>query len=119
MAKITREEVMAAFFPDGVPKHLLRKPASKLVPPKAATQKAKERWSDKPTQAVVREHERAETALLERLEEERCAARWEEQRRGYYQGLIDATWQRNLDYQAELAQLGSRTCHRGPGDPDW
>jgi hypothetical protein len=33
------------------------------------------------------------------------------------QAEIDAAWQRNLDYQRELALWGG--CHRGPGDPDW
>jgi hypothetical protein len=33
--------------------------------------------------------------------------------------LIDRVWQSNLDHQAQLAQLGRPSFHRGPGDPDW
>jgi hypothetical protein len=121
--KITREEVLAAFFPEGVPKYLLQKPTSQPKPA-AATEKAQERWSGakKPLSAMLQDAQRAEAAATQRLRkerEERSAQIAAEHRRACYQAEISAAWQRNLDYQAELAQWGSRTCHRGPGDPDW
>jgi hypothetical protein len=112
MAKITREEVMAAFFPDGVPKHLLRKPASKPAP-KPAAQRAEERWTQKPTEVVIRDEAAHNEAVIKRLRAER------EAKRAWYQTLIDRVWQNQLDYQASLVELGRPSFHRGPGDPDW
>jgi hypothetical protein len=117
--KITREEVLAAFFPEGIPKHLLQKPAAK---PAAATEKANERWSaeKRPLSAMLQDAGRAEATATERLRRERVAESGRiaaEYRRAAYQAEISAAWQRNLDYQAELAQW--RGCNRGPSDPDW
>jgi hypothetical protein len=118
MVKITREEILAEFFPEGIPKYLLQKPAP---PPKPATGKAQERWSaQKPISAVLQDARRAEAAATERLRrerEERSERIAAEHRRACYQAEIDAAWQRSRDYQAELAQWSG--CHRGPGDPDW
>jgi hypothetical protein len=117
MAKITYEEAMAEFFPEGVPWHLVKRK------PKPAAVKAEERWSaQKPIRTMLQDARRAEAAATERLRkerEERSTQIAAEHRRACYQAEIDAAWQRNLDYQTELAQWGSRTCHRGPGDPDW
>jgi hypothetical protein len=63
---------------------------------------------------------RAEATATERLRRERVAESGRiaaEYRRAAYQAEISAAWQRNLDYQAELAQW--RGCNRGPSDPDW
>ena len=35
------------------------------------------------------------------------------------QQLIDAAWERTLEARREMEEAYSRTCHRGPGDPDW
>jgi hypothetical protein len=32
---------------------------------------------------------------------------------------IDACWERTLAAKRELEERYGRTCHRGPGDPDW
>jgi hypothetical protein len=87
--------------------------------PKAAVVRADERWAAKPTEVVLQDAERAEAALLQRIEQERQEALQAETRRVNYQLLIDRVWQSNLDHQAHLAQLGRPSFHRGPGDPDW
>ncbi len=136
MAKITFEEAMEAFFPEGVPWHLVKRPKPAPPAPKAATAKAEERWSaQKPLSAVLQDAQRAEAAATERLRQEReemvevvgftSDGKTEIRRkmtladyqRALRQAEIDAAWQRNLDYQRELAQWPG--CHRGPGDPDW
>jgi hypothetical protein len=33
--------------------------------------------------------------------------------------VIDAAWERTLAARREVEEAYSRTCHRGPGDPDW
>jgi hypothetical protein len=35
------------------------------------------------------------------------------------QKLIDQTWRANLAAQRELDAEAARSCHRGPGDPDY
>lgn len=35
------------------------------------------------------------------------------------QAIIDATWERVLEERRALEEVASRTCHIGPGDPDW
>jgi hypothetical protein len=35
------------------------------------------------------------------------------------QAIIDAAWERNIAAQRELEAEAARSCHRGPGDPDW
>jgi len=35
------------------------------------------------------------------------------------QAVIDQTWERNLVRWQELEAEYGRTCHRGPGDPDY
>ncbi len=121
MAKITFEEAMEAFFPEGVPWHLVKRPKPAPPAPKAATAKAEERWAQpKPLSAVLQDAQRAEAAATERLQREREAESGRiaaEHRRACYQAEIDAAWQCNLNYQRELAQWPG--CHRGPGDPDW
>jgi|SRR5947207_15517059 hypothetical protein len=87
--------------------------------PKAAAVRAEERWSEKPTKVVIQDAETHNAAVLRRLEEEEREARRQEARRAQYQQMIDRVWQGNLDYQAELMQLGRPSFHRGPGDPDW
>jgi hypothetical protein len=114
MAKITYEEAMAEFFPEGVPWHLVkRKPQ-----PKPAAAKAKERWAQKPIEAVIRDEAAHNETLIGRLRAERRAAEQAEFRRAQYQALIDSVWQSQLDHQAQLAELRP-SFHRGPGDPDW
>ena len=87
--------------------------------PKPAVVKAKERWSGKPIEAVIRDEAVHNETLIERLRAEQEEARQAEERRAYYQGLIDRAWQSQLDCQAELRGLGRPSFHRGPGDPDW
>jgi hypothetical protein len=38
---------------------------------------------------------------------------------GVYQAILDAAQERYLQRQAELEEEYSRSCHRGPGDPDY
>lgn len=35
------------------------------------------------------------------------------------QAIIDATWERVIAERQALEAEWARTCHRGPGDPDW
>ena len=35
------------------------------------------------------------------------------------QRIIDETWERVLAEKAELEAEAARSCHRGPGDPDY
>jgi hypothetical protein len=35
------------------------------------------------------------------------------------QAIIDQHWQAMLDRKAELEDITSQSCHRGPSDPDW
>jgi hypothetical protein len=119
--QLTFEEQVEALLKTAVP---LPKLKPKAIPkPKAAVVKAGERWSgEKPLAAVLQDAQRADEAAAERLRRERqernerIAA---EHRLAHYQATIDAAWLANRDYQRELAQWGSQTCHRGPGDPDW
>jgi hypothetical protein len=87
--------------------------------PKPAVQKAQERWSQKPIEAVIRDEAAHNETLIERLKDERRAAQEAEFLRGQYQGLIDRVWQNQLDYQSHLADLAGPSFHKGPGDPDW
>ena len=105
------EEILASLLPllDELPENW------QPPPQKSAAARADERWAKKPTEAVLQDAERADAAVLRRLEEERTA----EARRNHYQQLIDRVWQGNLAYQAQLAKLGRPSFHRGPGDPDW
>jgi hypothetical protein len=118
--KITREEVLAEFFPEGIPKYLLQKPEP---PPKPAAAKAGERWSaQKPISAVLQDAQRAEAAATERLRrerEERSAKAAAQHQLACYQAEIDAAWQRSAAYRAELEQWSVGGCNRGPSDPDW
>jgi hypothetical protein len=119
MVKITREEILAEFFPEGIPKYLLQKPAP---PPKSAAVKAEERWAaQKPIEAVIRAEAAHNQKLIERLKAEREAiqeAKRIEARRAQYQATIDCVWQNQLSFQASLAELRP-SFHKGPGDPDW
>ena len=108
------QEMMASRLPKPKPK-----PAPKPVP-KPAAQRAQDRWSDKPLSAVLQDAQRAEAAATERLRRERESDRIAaEHKRALYQAEIDAAWQRNLDYQAELRGLGRPSFHKGPGNADW
>ena len=126
MVKLTREECLAEFYPEGVPKHLLHKPAPAPTP-KAATEEAQERWSgtNKPLGAMLQEAGRADAAATDRLRKERERRDAEneriavEHRQQLRQAEIDAALQRSMAYRAELAQWRVAGCHRGPGDPDW
>jgi exonuclease V gamma subunit len=124
MAKITFDEAMAEFFPEGVPKHLLK--SQPKPQPKLATQKAEERWSGKSLSAVLQDAQRADEAATKGLRDKR--EQWQKDRdakmkadydRALHQAAIDAAWQRSLAYRAELAQWRVGGCNRGPGDPDW
>jgi hypothetical protein len=86
--------------------------------PKPAVQRAEERWSSKPIEAVIRDEAAHNETLIERLRAEQEEARRAEDRRAHYQGLIDRVWQSQLDCQTQLAALRP-SFHRGPGDPDW
>jgi hypothetical protein len=35
------------------------------------------------------------------------------------QERIDQIWQEKLEREAERKREAERSCHRGPGDPDW
>jgi hypothetical protein len=35
------------------------------------------------------------------------------------QRAIDSVWEQTLEAKRELEAEAARTCHRGPGDPDW
>jgi hypothetical protein len=35
------------------------------------------------------------------------------------QAIIDRAWEQHKAKEAEEQELAKRTCHRGPGDPDW
>jgi hypothetical protein len=116
--QLTFEEQVEALLKTAVP---LPMPKSKAIPkPKAAVVKAGERWSaQKPLAALLQDAQRADEAAAERLRQERNERIAAEHRLAHYQAAIDAAWLANRDYQRELAQWGSRTCHVGPGDPDW
>jgi hypothetical protein len=45
--------------------------------------------------------------------------RLSEQELGRRQAIIDATWMKVQEQRQELELQRARTCHRGPGDPDW
>ena len=108
----THEELLQSFL-------TLLEPDPPSPPPKPAAQRAQERWgAQKPIEAVIRDEAAHNETLIERLRAER-EAKDAEDRRGHYQGLIDRIWQNQLDCQADLAQLGRPSFHRGPGDPDW
>jgi hypothetical protein len=35
------------------------------------------------------------------------------------QAIIDRAWEQHKAKEVEERELAKRTCHRGPGDPDW
>jgi hypothetical protein len=49
--------------------------------------------------------------------------RWEQRQRDlpaeFRQRAIDAVWEQTLEVKRELEEEAAKTCHRGPGDPDW
>jgi hypothetical protein len=127
MVKITREECLREFYPEGIPKHLLHKPAP---PPKptAVVIEAGERLAPqgKSLGAVLQDAGRAEEAAAERLRQARERLRQEqdekaaaEHKLAIRQSEIDAAWQRSMAYRRELAEWRVGGCNRGPGDPDW
>jgi hypothetical protein len=83
------------------------------IDPTAAA-KARVRFAQKQTEAVLQDAVAHNCALAARLEAERAVADW---KASNYQRQIDECWQRTID--ARDAQEALRTCHRGPGDPDW
>ena len=101
----TNEEVLQSFLellePDPPP------------PPKPAAVIAKERWSDKPTQAVVQDATAHNETLVDHLRE----AKRRDELLALRQSVIDRCWQSTLDAQAALHDYVG--CHRGPGDCDW
>jgi hypothetical protein len=114
MSKITFEEAMEAFFPEGVPWHLVNRPKPA---PTTAAGKANERWSaeKRPLSGVLQDAGRAEAAATERLRREREAENGRsaaEYRRAAYQAEISAAWERSAAYRDELARWGG--CNRGP-----
>jgi preprotein translocase subunit SecA len=85
--------------------------------PKAAVERAADRWAQKSTKAVIADEAAHNEAVIARLKAE---AEAEDFKRSEYQRLIDRVWQNQLDYQASLRELPGRpSYHVGPSDPDW
>jgi hypothetical protein len=125
MVKITREECLREFYPEGIPKHLLHKPTP-AAKPSAVVLETGLVLRDKSLGAVLQDAGRAEEAAAEKLRQERMRLRQEqdekaaaEHKLALRQGEIDAAWQRSMAYRRELAEWRVGGCHRGPGDPDW
>jgi hypothetical protein len=102
----TYEEVLQSFM-------TLLEPDSPPPPPKPAAVIAKERWSDKPTEAVVQDATAHNETLVDHLQE----AKRRDELRALHQGVIDRCWQSTLDAQAALHDYVG--CHRGSRDSDW